>query len=31
MKITVIQKATATKKPSNWCPWYTEDLADKRS
>ncbi len=25
MKITVIQKAVKTKKPSNWCPWFIEE------
>ena len=30
MNIKVIQKATSTKKPQNFCPWYTEDLADKK-
>ena len=30
MKITVIQKATTSKKPSNFCPWYTDDLADTK-
>ena len=31
MKITVIQKAITGKKPSNYCPWYTDDLTDKKS
>ncbi len=31
MKITVIQKAVTTKKPSNFCPWYTDDLTDKKN
>jgi len=31
MKITVIKKATTTKKPSNYCPWVMEDLADKKN
>jgi hypothetical protein len=26
MKITVIQKATTTKKPSNFCPWMIDDV-----
>ncbi len=30
MKITVIQKATNSKKPSNFCPWYMEEIADKK-
>ncbi len=25
MKITVVKKAVATKKPSNYCPWFIED------
>jgi len=31
MKITVVKKATSTKKPSNFCPWYTDDLTDKKN
>ena len=30
MKITVIKNATTTKKPSNYCPWFIEELADKK-
>jgi hypothetical protein len=29
MKITVIKKATTTKKPSNYCPWIMDDNAKK--
>jgi hypothetical protein len=29
MKITVINKAIATKKPSNFCPWIMEDAPSK--
>ena len=29
MKITVINKAVATKKPSNFCPWMMEDAPSK--
>ena len=25
MKITVITKAVATKKPSNFCPWIMDE------
>jgi hypothetical protein len=25
MKITVIKKASSTKKPSNYCPWLIDD------
>lgn len=25
MKITVIKKATTTRKPSNFCPWMIDD------
>jgi hypothetical protein len=25
MKITVIQKAAATRKPQNFCPWVVDD------
>ena len=31
MKITVIKKATTTKKPSNFCPWFVDELADKKN
>lgn len=30
MKITVINKATSTKKPSNYCPWFVDEIADKK-
>jgi hypothetical protein len=30
MKITVIKKATNSKKPSNYCPWFMEEIADKK-
>ena len=29
MKITVINKAVATKKPSNFCPWMMDDGVKK--
>jgi hypothetical protein len=25
MKITVIKKASSTRKPQNFCPWMIED------
>jgi hypothetical protein len=25
MKITVIKKATSTRKPQNYCPWIVEE------
>lgn len=31
MKITVIKKATTTKKPNNFCPWFSDDIADKKN
>jgi hypothetical protein len=31
MKITVIKKATTSKKPSNYCPWMLDELADKKN
>ena len=33
MKITVIKKATNTKKPQNFCPWIVDDYspADKKN
>ncbi len=30
MKITVINKAVATKKPNNFCPWMMDDNAPKK-
>jgi hypothetical protein len=30
MKITVIKKA-ATKKPSNYCPWWMDELQEKKN
>jgi hypothetical protein len=30
MKITVIKKATTTRKPQNFCPWMIEEIADKK-
>jgi hypothetical protein len=29
MKITVIKKATATRKPQNFCPWVIDDNAPR--
>jgi hypothetical protein len=29
MKITVINKAIATKKPSNFCPWMMDETPTK--
>lgn len=29
MKITVINKAIATKKPANYCPWMMDDAPKK--
>ena len=29
MKITVINKAVTTKKPSNYCPWVMDDTDKK--
>jgi len=31
MKITVIKKATTSKKPSNFCPWFVDELAEKKN
>jgi hypothetical protein len=28
MKITVINKATTTKKPSNYCPWIMDNVTE---
>ncbi len=30
MKITVIKKATTTRKPQNFCPWVVDDLGSPR-
>ena len=30
MKITVVKKATTAKKTSNFCPWYMDDLQEKK-
>ena len=29
MKITVINKAVTTKKPSNYCPWVMDDSPEE--
>jgi len=29
MKITVVKKATATRKPQNFCPWIIDDSAPR--
>lgn len=29
MKITVIKKATSTRKPQNFCPWLVDEDAPK--
>jgi hypothetical protein len=26
MKITIVKKATTTRKPSNFCPWMLDDV-----
>jgi hypothetical protein len=31
MKITVIKKATPTRKPQNFCPWIMDEIADKKN
>ena len=31
MKITVIKKATTTRKPQNFCPWIVDEIADKKN
>ena len=31
MKITVIKKASETRKPQNFCPWYSDDFNEKKS
>jgi hypothetical protein len=31
MKITIIKKAATTRKPQNFCPWISDDFADKKN
>jgi hypothetical protein len=31
MKITIIKKAATTRKPQNFCPWISDELADKKN
>ena len=31
MKITVIKKASTTRKPQNFCPWVVDELAEKKN
>jgi len=30
MKITVIKKASTTKKPQNYCPWISDDAPQEK-
>ena len=30
MKITVVKKATSTRKPQNYCPWMIDDWSPKK-
>ena len=30
MKITVIKKATTTRKPSNFCPWLIDEVPTEK-
>ena len=30
MKVTILKKATPTKKPSNYCPWMIDDYAPEK-
>ena len=30
MKITVIKKATTTRKPQNFCPWVVDEDSPKK-
>lgn len=30
MKITVIKKASTTKKPENYCPWFSDDAPQEK-
>lgn len=30
MKITVIKKASTTKKPQNYCPWVSDDAPQEK-
>jgi hypothetical protein len=31
MKITVIKKAVSTKKPNNFCPWFMDEINEKKN
>ncbi len=31
MKITVIKKATTTRKPQNFCPWIVDEFTEKKN
>jgi hypothetical protein len=31
MKITVIKKATSTRKPQNFCPWVMDEITEKKN
>jgi hypothetical protein len=31
MKITVIKKATTTRKPQTFCPWYVDEFTEKKN
>ena len=31
MNINVIKKASTTRKPQTFCPWATDDIADKKN
>jgi hypothetical protein len=30
MKIVVIKKAVATKKPQNFCPWVEDEITERK-
>jgi hypothetical protein len=30
MKITVIKKASTTKKPQNYCPWVSDEAPQEK-
>ncbi len=30
MRVTIIKKATTTKKPGNFCPWLLDDDIERK-
>jgi hypothetical protein len=30
MKITIIKKATTTRKPQTFCPWMSDEITERK-